>query len=106
MTAAMIVLLAQERKLRFDDPITKYVEGVPNGDNITISELLGMRSGLYNHTSAPEIAESLDRDPNKGWTPENLLAIAFKRPPLFAPGRGIRLLHHQLCLARSRHRKT
>ena len=61
-------------------------EGVPNGDNITIAELLKMRSGLYNYTAAPELAESLDRDPTKVWTPEELLAIAFKRPPYFAPG--------------------
>src|SRR5262249_42165253 len=86
MTAAVIVLLAQEGKLRFDDPVSKYVSGVPNGDNITISELLKMRSGLYNYTSAPELAESLDRDPTRAWTPEELLVIAFKRPPLFAPG--------------------
>src|SRR5215510_6319846 len=86
MTAAVIVLLAQEGKLRFDDPVSKYVQGVPNGDNITISGLLKMRSGLYNYTSAPELAESLDHDPTKAWTPEELLAIAFKRSPLFAPG--------------------
>jgi CubicO group peptidase (beta-lactamase class C family) len=48
MTAAVIVLLAQEGKLRFDDPVSKYVSGVPNGDKITISELLKMRSGLFN----------------------------------------------------------
>jgi D-alanyl-D-alanine carboxypeptidase len=53
MTAAVIVLLVQEGKLRFDEPVSKYVQGVPNGDNITISELLKMRSGLYNYTSAP-----------------------------------------------------
>jgi D-alanyl-D-alanine carboxypeptidase len=86
MTAVVVVLLVQEGKLRFDDPVSKYVQGVPNGDNITISELLKMRSGLYNYTSAPELAESLDHDPTKAWTPEELLAIAFKRPPLFAPG--------------------
>ena len=86
MTAAVIVLLVQEGKLRFDDPVSKYVQGVPNGDNITISQLLKMRSGLYNYTSAPELAESLDHDPTRAWTPEELLAIAFKRPPLFAPG--------------------
>jgi D-alanyl-D-alanine carboxypeptidase len=86
MTAALIVLLAQEGKLRFDDPVSKYVSGVPDGDNITISELLKMRSGLYNYTSAPELAESLDHDPTRAWTPEELLIVAFKRPPLFAPG--------------------
>ena len=86
MTAAVIMLLAQEGKLGFDDPVSKYVEGVPNGDAITIAELLKMRSGLYNYTSAPELAESLERDPTRAWTPEEVLAIAFKRPPNFAPG--------------------
>lgn len=87
MTAAVIVQLIQEGKLRFGDPISKYVEGVPNGDNITISELLKMRSGLYNYISAPEIAESLDHDPTRVWTPKKMPAIAFKRPTIFAPGK-------------------
>jgi D-alanyl-D-alanine carboxypeptidase len=87
MTAAVIVQLVEEGKLRFDDPVSKYVEGVPDGDNITISELLKMRSGLYNYTSAPELAESLDHDPARAWTPQELLAIAFKRPAIFAPGK-------------------
>jgi D-alanyl-D-alanine carboxypeptidase len=87
MTAAVIVLLVQEGKLRFDEPVLKYVQGVPNGDDISIGELLKMRSGLYNYTSAPELAKSLDHDPTRVWTPEELLAIAFKRPPLFAPGK-------------------
>src|SRR6516162_6638394 len=86
MTAAVIALLAQEGKLRFDDPVSKYVSGVPNGDNITISELLKMRSGLINYTSAPELAESLDHDPARVWTADELLAIAFKHPPVFASG--------------------
>jgi len=87
MTAAVIVQLVQEGKLRFDDPVSKYVEGVPNGDNVTISELLKMRSGLYNYTSAPELAESLDHDTPRAWTPQELLAIAFKRPTIFPPGK-------------------
>jgi D-alanyl-D-alanine carboxypeptidase len=85
MTAAAIVLLAQEGKLRFDDPVSKYVEGVPNGDSITISELLKMRSGLPNYTGSAELTESLDHDPTRVWTPQELLAIAFKGPSLFAP---------------------
>jgi D-alanyl-D-alanine carboxypeptidase len=87
MTAAVIVLLVQEGKLRFDDPVSKYVDDVPNGNTISIAELLKMRSGLYNYTSAPEIAESLDHDPARVWTPQELLAIAFKRPAVFTPGK-------------------
>ncbi|MGH7914897.1 MAG: serine hydrolase domain-containing protein [Candidatus Binataceae bacterium] len=86
MTAAVIMLLAQGGKVGLDDPISKYVPGVPNGDQITVSQLLRMRSGLYNYTAAPEIAISLDHDPTKAWTPEEVLAIAFRHPPLFPPG--------------------
>jgi D-alanyl-D-alanine carboxypeptidase len=86
MTAAVIVQLAEEGQLDLDDPVSKYVSGVPDGDRITIAELLTMRSGLYNYTGAPEISASVDRDPTKAWTPEEVLAIAFKHPPYFPPG--------------------
>ena len=86
MAAAVIVQLVAEGKLRFDDPISKYVPAVPNGDNITIGQLIKMRSGLYNYSTAPEISESLDHDPDRVWTNAELLAIAFKQPPNFAPG--------------------
>ena len=86
MTAAVIVLLAQEGKLSLDDPVSKYVPGVPNGDNITITELLNMRSGLYTYDDDPEFWAILDRDPTKVWSPAEVLAIAFKHPPYFPPG--------------------
>ncbi|MER9546321.1 beta-lactamase family protein [Mesorhizobium sp. M0437] len=86
MTAAVIVQLIQEGKLSFDDLISKYVDGVPNGEQITIRQLIKMRSGLYNFTNAPELAESLDNNPDKAWTSQEVLAMAFKRPPHFAPG--------------------
>jgi D-alanyl-D-alanine carboxypeptidase len=76
MTAATIVQMIQEGKLSFDDPISKYVEGVPDGDKITMRMLLTMRSGLYNYTSAPELSESLDNDPDKVWTAEEILGMA------------------------------
>jgi CubicO group peptidase (beta-lactamase class C family) len=58
MTAAVIVQLAQEGRLDLDDPVSKYVSGVPDGDQIIIADLLKMRSGLYNYTDAPEISAS------------------------------------------------
>jgi len=85
MTAAVIMQLAQEAKLALSDPASKYVSDVPNGKNITVADLLDMRSGLYNYTDAPEISASMDHDPTKNWTPSELLHIAFSRPPNFAP---------------------
>ncbi|GCE41776.1 D-alanyl-D-alanine carboxypeptidase [Rhodococcus wratislaviensis] len=86
LTAALTVLLAQDGKLRFSDPVSTYVADVPNGENITITQLLTMRSGLYNYTNAPELAATLDSDPSKAWTPQEVLDIAFSRPPDFPPG--------------------
>jgi D-alanyl-D-alanine carboxypeptidase len=86
MTAALVVLLAQDGKLKFGDPVSAYVPDVPNGENITIAELLKMRSGLYGYTEDPALAAAMDANPGKAWTPQEVLAIAFRHPPQFASG--------------------
>ncbi len=85
MTAALIVLLAQDGKLKFSDPVSAYVPDVPNGENITVAELLKMRSGLYGYTADPALSATMDADPTKVWTPQEVLDIAFRHPPQFAP---------------------
>jgi CubicO group peptidase (beta-lactamase class C family) len=85
MTAALIVLLAQDGKLKFSDPVSNYVPGVPNGENITVAELLKMRSGLYGYSADPALSAVMDSDPGKAWTPQEVLDIAFRHPPQFAP---------------------
>src|SRR5258705_2409523 len=85
MTAALIVLLAQDGKLKFSDPVSNYVPGVPDGENITIAELLKMRSGLYNYSGDPDLSTALDADPKKVFTPQEVLAIAFRHPQQFPP---------------------
>jgi len=85
MTAALIVLLAQDGKLKFTDPVSAYVSDVPNGENITVAELLKMRSGLYGYTADPALAAAMDADPGKAWTTREVLDIAFRHPPQFAP---------------------
>jgi D-alanyl-D-alanine carboxypeptidase len=85
MTAALIVLLAQDGKLNFSDPVSVFVPDVPNGENITVAQLLKMRSGLYGYTADPELSAVMDADPGKAWTPQEVLAIAFRHPPQFAP---------------------
>jgi D-alanyl-D-alanine carboxypeptidase len=86
MTSTVILQLVQEGKLKLDDPISKFRPDVPNGENITIAELSEMRSGLYSYTSSKEFNATLDNEPQKAWTPDELLAIAFAEPPLSPPG--------------------
>ena len=85
-TGTVILQMVQEGKLRLDDPVAKYRPDVPHGANITVEQLLTMRSGLYNYSESLELNRALDEQPQKIWTPEQLLVVAFKHPPLFAPG--------------------
>ncbi len=85
MTAAVIVQQVQEGKLSFADPVSKWLPEVPNGANITIADLLKMRSGLYNYTESPILSDSLNKQPDKTWTTKEILAIAFGQPPYFKP---------------------
>src|SRR5205814_10553605 len=46
MTAAAMLLLAEERKLSLEDKLSKFVPDFPKGGKITIEELLNHSSGL------------------------------------------------------------
>ena len=86
MTATVILQLVQEGKVSLDDPISKYRPDVPNGDNITIAQLLDMRSGLAGYTENPAFQRAVDEDPERIWSPDELLALAFATPASFPPG--------------------
>lgn len=87
-TGTVILQLVQEGKLKLEDPVSKYRSDVPNGDNITIEQLLTMRSGIYNYSESYELSKSLDTTPQRVWTPEELVAIALPLPVYFGPGEG------------------
>lgn len=86
MTSTVILQLVEEGKLALNDPISKFRPDVPNGQDITIAELSEMRSGLYSYSFDPAFNATLDHDPGKAWTPDELLSIAFSHPADFPPG--------------------
>ena len=88
MTGTVILQLVDEGKIGLDDPVSEYRPDVPNGDNITITQLLNMRSGLGNYTVDPTLNEQQDNNPGRAWTQEELLAMAFAQPVQFPPGEG------------------
>lgn len=85
-TGTVILQLVEEGKISVDDPVSKYRPDVPNGENITIGQLLDMRSGLYNYTQTLELNRALDEDPGRVWEPEELVALGLSNPPTAAPG--------------------
>ena len=48
-TATAIVMLAEEGKLSLDDPVSKYVSGLTDGDKVTIRQLLSHTSGYQDY---------------------------------------------------------
>lgn len=88
MTGTVILQLVGEGKLSLDDPVSKFVPQVPNGQNITVARLMDMSSGLFNYTETLELNQSLDDDPQRVFKPQELLALAFQHDPYFPPGEG------------------
>ncbi|MER5601958.1 serine hydrolase [Streptomyces sp. NPDC002265] len=85
-TATAVLQLADQKKLKLDDPISKYVPGVPQGDRITLRHLLEMRSGLASYMEDNDWAIASLTDPYRQWKPEEFLRYAFKYPVSSAPG--------------------
>ncbi|GCD92530.1 serine hydrolase domain-containing protein [Embleya hyalina] len=85
-TVTALLELVDEGRLWLDDPISGYIDGVPDGDHITIRQLAEMRSGLFNYSADPDFVQALLDDPTRPFTPQELLAYAFRHPNVFAPG--------------------
>ena len=54
-TAALVLLLQEDGKLKIDDPVSKYLPDTPKTwEKITLAELLGHTSGIPNFTDTKE----------------------------------------------------
>ena len=67
LVAVVVLQLAEAGKLKLEDPISKYVTGVPNGDVVTIRDLLAHTGGLFSANEdlkarAEHRAHTLDED--------------------------------------------
>lgn len=56
-TAAIILRLQDEKMLSLNDKITKYIADYPNGDDITIENLLTHTSGIFEYLQSKEYAK-------------------------------------------------
>ncbi|MER6209235.1 serine hydrolase domain-containing protein [Streptomyces sp. NPDC001642] len=86
-TVTALLQLVDEGRIRLDDPISRYVPGVPNGRHITLRHLAEMRSGLYPYSADAGFAHDLLSDPYRTFTPRELLAYGFKHRNTGAPGK-------------------
>ncbi|WP_239152810.1 serine hydrolase domain-containing protein [Virgisporangium aurantiacum] len=82
--ATVVLQLVDEGRLRLDDPVQAWLPGaVPNGDRITVRQLLNHTSGLFDYRL------TLTLPPDAGflayrwrtWTPDEQVARAVANPP-------------------------
>ena len=85
-TAAGVLLLAEQGKLRIDDKLSLYLPDFPRASEVTLRDLLDHTSGIHNFTEGPVI----DRISTNGATVKELVADIAGQSPLydFEPGTG------------------
>ncbi len=84
-TAALIMQLAQEKKLSVKDKLSKYFPGYPNANKITIEHLLTHTSGIYNYTNDTNLIKG---NVTRHYNEKEMLATFRDRPLDFEPGKG------------------
>ncbi|WP_291051242.1 serine hydrolase domain-containing protein [Herbiconiux sp.] len=84
-TVTMILQLADEGALSLDDTIDQYIDGITNGDQITLLELANMSSGNADYLTPAFIAD-WQAEPDRIFTLDELNSYVVDQPAEFAPG--------------------
>jgi CubicO group peptidase (beta-lactamase class C family) len=77
-TAAMVLQLVEEGKLKLTDSLDRFFPQIPNARKITVAQLLAHRSGIPN-------VQQLQRDPGAAVTKDEILALVASGTPEFEP---------------------
>lgn len=90
-TGTAILQLVDQGRIALSDPISRYVDGVPSGDVITLDQLGRMRSGLPDYTETDDFLHRASAEMPTGpdafaATSRDLIDAAFRRPMDFPPG--------------------
>ena len=81
-TAAAVLLLQQEGKLSLDDPVSRWVPGLTQGDDVTLRMVLSHTSGYQDFWPQDYVPPLME----KAVTPQQILDRWAKQPLDFAPG--------------------
>jgi D-alanyl-D-alanine carboxypeptidase len=86
-TAVVALQLVDEGKIQLDQPIAAWLPDlVPNGDRLTVHNLLQHTTGLYDYLEDRNFVNRTYREPDRIFTPRELVEYAAQFPPMFRPG--------------------
>jgi D-alanyl-D-alanine carboxypeptidase len=81
-TAALVLMLQQDGKLKLDDPVAKYLPELTRAKDVTVREVLSMTSGYQDFWPEDYVMTSM----MVSATPEHILDEWGKKPLDFEPG--------------------
>ena len=81
-TAAVILQLQEKQKLSVQDKLSKYIPGYPNGDSISIENLLTHTSGIHNYNDEA----FMEKNATKPIATDNLIKLFKNATADFKPG--------------------
>lgn len=89
-TVTVILQLVDEGNLELNQTIDTWFPEteIPGSNEITVSQLCNMTSGLFNYSDDETFLKVYTEDPNKVWKPEELVKLAVAHEPYFPPGTG------------------
>lgn len=88
MIATLIMMLAEEGKLDIDDSLTVWLPQYGDWQDITIRHLLNMTSGLPEYLMALDLSLNILTDPERTFTPAQIIGYARDLDVQFLPGEG------------------
>jgi D-alanyl-D-alanine carboxypeptidase len=92
--SAIALRLVKQGKLKLDEKVAVYLghldwfKRIPNAEAITVKMLMNHTSGVMRYEFKDKFTKDLGADPNKSWTPEELLAYILDEKASFAAGEG------------------
>ena len=92
--SAVALQLVHEGKITLDEKVATYLgdeawfAGLPNGQDITIRQLMNHTSGLVRYEFNERFTADLSAAPDRVWQPRELVAYILNTAPPFAAGQG------------------
>lgn len=82
----VLLQLVDEKKVSLDDKLSRYFSEYRKSDSITIDMLANMKSGIFNYTDDEAFWQVMESNPNKIWTPGELVNWGYSFNFDFEPG--------------------
>lgn len=85
-TATAILTMVDQGLIALDDTLDGFFPAVPNAGMITLGQMLGMRSGIFDFTSEDRFDVAFAADPTMEWDITRTLEVILRNEPEFEPG--------------------